>query len=131
MIFAGQSTGAPGWGWPRDCGAPWDDGAVQTPNPAGEAGQEIHDKESMTMATADYTEIYEQLKSILGRFLESPVTIGEETELVNDLQLDSLKVMEIVEEVEDTFDFSFPLNELSGIRTVKDFVLRIQQEIAG
>ncbi|ABL00368.1 acyl carrier protein [Pelobacter propionicus] len=85
----------------------------------------------MTMATADYTEIYEQLKSILGRFLESPVTIGEETELVNDLQLDSLKVMEIVEEVEDSFDFSFPLNELSGIRTVKDFVLRIQQEIAG
>ncbi len=83
------------------------------------------------MATADYTEIYEQLKSILGRFLESPVTIGEETELVNDLQLDSLKVMEIVEEVEDSFDFSFPLNELSGIRTVKDFVLRIQQEIAG
>lgn len=81
------------------------------------------------MPTADYAAIYDQVKRILERFIDSPVTIGEATELVNDLQFDSLKVMEIVEEVEDTFDFSFPLNELSGIRTVRDFVLRIQQEI--
>lgn len=81
------------------------------------------------MATADYAEIFDQVKNILARFLESPAVIGEETELVNDLQLDSLRVMEIVEEVEDAFDFSFPLNELSSIRTVKDFVLRIQEEI--
>lgn len=81
------------------------------------------------MATADYAEILDQVQSILARFLESPVEIGEETELVNDLQLDSLKVMEIVEEVEDAFDFSFPLNELSTIRTVRDFVLRVQEEI--
>lgn len=83
------------------------------------------------MPTADYAELYDRVRSILERFIESPVAIGEETELVNDLQFDSLKVMEIVEEVEDTFDFSFPLNELSGIRTVRDFVLRIQQEIEG
>jgi acyl carrier protein len=81
------------------------------------------------MATEEYAEIYEKVKNILERFLETPVVIGEETELVNDLQLDSLRVMEMVEEVEDTFDFSFPLNELSGIRTVRDFVLRVQEEI--
>jgi acyl carrier protein len=81
------------------------------------------------MATEEYAEIYEKVKNILERFLETPVAIGEGTELVNDLQLDSLRVMEMVEEVEDTFDFSFPLNELSGIRTVRDFVLRVQEEI--
>lgn len=81
------------------------------------------------MATEEYAEIYEKVKDILGRFLESPVEISEETELVNDLQLDSLRVMEMVEEVEDAFDFSFPLNELSTIRTVRDFVLRVQEEI--
>lgn len=83
------------------------------------------------MSTPDYTEIYQQVKTILERFLDTPVAISEETELVNDLQLDSLKVMEVVEEVEDSFDFSFPLNELSGIRTVRDFVQRVQQELAG
>lgn len=83
------------------------------------------------MSTPDYTEIYQQVKTILERFLDTPIAISEETELVNDLQLDSLKVMEMVEEVEDSFDFSFPLNELSGIRTVRDFVQRVQQELAG
>jgi acyl carrier protein len=81
------------------------------------------------MSTADYEEIYDRVKGILERFIESPVDIDEGTELINELELDSLRVMEIVEEVEDTFDISFPLNELSGIRTVRDFVLQIQQEI--
>jgi acyl carrier protein len=83
----------------------------------------------MTMASAKYEEIYAQVRGILERFVESPVDIEEGTELINELELDSLRVMEIVEEVEDTFDISFPLNELSGIRTVRDFVLQIQQEI--
>jgi acyl carrier protein len=81
------------------------------------------------MSKADYAEIYRKVKEILERFIEFPDGIGEQTELVNDLELDSLRVMEIVEEVEDTFDISFPLNELSGIRTVREFVLQIQQEI--
>lgn len=83
------------------------------------------------MSTADYAEIYQKVKTILTRFVESPENIEGGTELINDLELDSLQVMEIVEEVEDTFDISFPLNELSGIRTVKDFVLQIQKEIRG
>ena len=81
------------------------------------------------MPTADYAEILEKVKMILSSFVKSPENIGEETELVSDLELDSLLVMQIVQEVEDTYDISFPLNELSGIRTVKDFVLQIQKEI--
>ncbi len=81
------------------------------------------------MPTADYAEILEKVKMILGSFVKSPENIREETELVSDLELDSLLVMQIVQEVEDTYDISFPLNELSGIRTVKDFVLQIQKEI--
>jgi acyl carrier protein len=37
--------------------------------------------------------------------------------------------MELVQEVEDAYDISFTLNELAEIRTVRDFVLRIQREI--
>lgn len=81
------------------------------------------------MSTAEYAEIFAEVKVILGRFVDASETIDEETELINDLDLDSLRVMEIVQEVEDTFDISFPLNELSSIRTVKDFVLQVQQEI--
>jgi acyl carrier protein len=46
---------------------------------------------------------------------------------VADLGLDSLKVMKILETVEDSFDILIPLNVLPDIRTVKDFVLQIQK----
>ncbi|GKT09067.1 acyl carrier protein [Desulforhabdus sp. TSK] len=81
------------------------------------------------MSTADYGEILEEVRRLLGRVVKSPVRIEEKTELVNDLGLDSLAALQLVEEVEDAFDISFPLNELSQIRTVRDFVLQIQQEI--
>ena len=81
------------------------------------------------MPTADYPKILEEIRDLLRRFAKTPVPIEEETELVNDLGLDSLLVMEIVEEVEDTFDISFPLNNLAEIRTVRDFALQIQQEL--
>jgi acyl carrier protein len=81
------------------------------------------------MSTTEYAEIYDKVKTILGHFVDSPDNIEEGTELINELDLDSLRVMEIVEEVEDTFDISFPLNELSGIQTVRDFVLQVQRQI--
>lgn len=81
------------------------------------------------MSTADYAEILEEVKRLIGRTVKSPVCIDEKTEFVNDLGIDSLLAMEIVQEVEDIFDISFPLNELPRIRTIGDFVLQIQQEI--
>jgi len=48
---------------------------------------------------------------------------------VADLGLDSLKVMKIVESVEDSLDISIPLNILPDVRTVKDFALQIQKLI--
>jgi acyl carrier protein len=77
----------------------------------------------------DYAEIFEEVKAILKRFDKVPECIREEMEIVNDLGLDSLRVMELVQEVEDAYDISFTLNELAEIRTVRDFVLRIQREI--
>jgi len=53
--------------------------------------------------------------------------ITAELDLVNDLGLDSLKVMEILEDLEDTFDISIPINILPGIRTVGDLVVEIQK----
>ena len=53
--------------------------------------------------------------------------INAETDLVADLGLDSLKVMKLVETVEDRFDISIPLNILPDVRTVSDFVLKIEK----
>ena len=53
--------------------------------------------------------------------------IREETDIVADLGLDSLKVMKLVETVEDSFDISVPLNILPEVRTVGDFVQQIEK----
>jgi acyl carrier protein len=81
------------------------------------------------MSTTDYPTILTEVQTILGRFARNSAPLEEETELVNDLGLDSLLVMEIIQEVEDAFDISFPLNNLSEIRTVREFALQIQQEL--
>lgn len=83
----------------------------------------------MSTPTPEYASILEEITAILKHFAKTPVTIGEQTDLINDLGFDSLLVMEILEEVEDTFDISFPLNNLSAIHTVGDFALQVQQEI--
>ncbi|MGD8944775.1 MAG: acyl carrier protein, partial [Desulfobacterales bacterium] len=55
--------------------------------------------------------------------VEDGTVLGEETDFVADLGFDSLKVMKLLEKVEDRYDMSIPLNVLPDIRTVKDFVL--------
>lgn len=53
--------------------------------------------------------------------------VREETDLVADLEFDSLKVMNLIEQVEDRFDVSVPLNILPDIRTVRDFTVQLQK----
>jgi acyl carrier protein len=53
--------------------------------------------------------------------------VEPDTDLVADLDFDSLKVMNLVEQVEDRFDISVPLNILPEIRTVRDFSIQLQR----
>lgn len=52
--------------------------------------------------------------------------VSADLDLVNDLGLDSIKVMEILETMEDSFDISIPINILPGVRTVEDLAYEIQ-----
>ena len=81
------------------------------------------------MTTFQYDAIFQKVEILLQEYAPQPVPIQEDTELINDLGFDSLRVMEMLEEVEDAFDITYPLNDLSDLRTVKDFILQIQQII--
>ena len=78
------------------------------------------------MPTPQYAAIFQQVAVLLQEYAPQPVPIHEDTELIDDLGFDSLRVMELLHEVEDVFDITYPLNALSDLRTVKDFVLQIQ-----
>jgi acyl carrier protein len=73
-----------------------------------------------------YSQIVAELSAELATFTEGRVDIGEDTNLLGDLNLDSLQVMNLLLHVEDRFDISIPVNILPDVKTVKDLALQIE-----
>jgi len=78
---------------------------------------------------SDYSEILEQLKGLLKPYInaDSDIVLTENSDLMADLGLNSVKVMDLLLNIEDDFDISIPLSELPDVRTVKDFALLLQK----
>lgn len=75
-----------------------------------------------------YAEIFTSLCELLPPFVgELEQDIGEDTELVGELGLNSLKIMDLLMEVEDHFDVTIPLNSLPKIRTVGDLAAMLEE----
>lgn len=72
-------------------------------------------------------DIRAQIQDVLQPFAKEGQTIGDDTELVADLGLDSVQVMELLLEIEDQFDISIPLNILPDVRTVHDLSVQLQK----
>jgi len=74
---------------------------------------------------ASYEPCLARVLEILGALGKAKSTITEDSDLAGELGLSSIDVMEVIEQVEDEFDISFPLNALSDIRTVSDLARQI------
>ena len=66
-------------------------------------------------------ETFAVLYELIGQFNKAGVPLSPETRFAEDLNFDSLVVMEFVAAVEDRFDISVPLNILPDIATIADF----------
>lgn len=71
-------------------------------------------------------DILDQLYELVQPFTKEPIELGAETSLVNEIGLDSVKVMELMTQIEDHFDISIPLNILSRVDTLGDFAEQLQ-----
>lgn len=85
----------------------------------------LKDTEILTHLNASYDKVLATILSIVGRLSKNRMALSEATRLQVDVGLSSLQVMELVLEIEDEFDISFPLNRLPDIHTVKDLSLEI------
>ena len=74
----------------------------------------------------EYQDLLLKLYDMVRPFIEGEFELNEDTDLIEDLGLDSMKVMDLLSVIEDSFDISIPLNLLPDIRTVKDFAEQIQ-----
>ena len=75
----------------------------------------------------DYDTFLKQICELLEPLVEPGTEIREESDFVADLGFDSLKVMKLLEKVEDRYDVSIPLNILPDIQTIKDFVVQLEK----
>ena len=74
-----------------------------------------------------YETILLQLYEILKSYAKDGQSLSEDTELLSDLGLDSMKVMQLLLETEERFDISIPLNIIPNVRTARDFARQIEQ----
>jgi acyl carrier protein len=71
-------------------------------------------------------DVLHALHGVIARCTATEVELMPHTRFQDDLGLDSLKVMELVAEVEDHFDVNLPLNLLPEIHTVADLARIIE-----
>jgi acyl carrier protein len=77
-------------------------------------------------AALDYPQLVAELCAELARASNGRIVIGEDTDLLGDLGLDSLQVMNLLLEIEDKYDVSIPVNILPDVKTVRDLALQIE-----
>ena len=78
----------------------------------------------------EQSEIEQQLIELIKPMLDKPTPLSAETDLVQEVGLPSLKVMELIVEVEDTYDISYPLNQLQDVRTVRDLAASVRELVS-
>lgn len=67
--------------------------------------------------------------AILARLARTPLPPAPDHQLLADLGYDSMRVLELVGELEERFDISVPLNRLTHIRTVGHVVAEVERLI--
>ncbi len=74
--------------------------------------------------------IFENLRNVVVRNLkgEPKMMISSETRLVEDLNFDSLRILQLLTDLEDEFDVFLPNTDLSKMKRVGDLELIIAQE---
>jgi acyl carrier protein len=73
------------------------------------------------MSEITQAKITELLCQRLAHFTDAEgVAISPETNLITHLAIDSIKLLNLVMEIEDQFDISVPLNTLVDVLTVQD-----------
>ena len=83
------------------------------------------------MSTPTIQEIEEKVISIVAEHLgRDPSELTRETSFVNDLNADSLDIVEVVMDLEETYDLNVPDEDAQKIDTVGAAITYIEQHLA-
>jgi len=74
------------------------------------------------MTPTPETSILETVRTLLTPYNRNTIAITRETAIMADLEVDSVAVFDLIMEVEDGYDITFPMETVSEMRTVGDLV---------
>jgi acyl carrier protein len=75
----------------------------------------------------DYNDVLQKLCHHLKQLVDPEVEITPQTDLINGLAIDSVKLLNLIMEIEDEFDISVPINALADVQTVHELASLIHQ----
>ena len=78
-----------------------------------------------------YADIHARLHEHIARLAGPNVRVEDDMDLVTQLGLDSIKVLDLVMEIEDEFDISIPMNVLADVRNLRDLAQAIHRLVPG
>jgi|SRR5665213_558463 len=71
--------------------------------------------------------VRDEVAAVFEQVLGHPVQITDDTDIVEDLGMDSLGVMNFVMAIEDFYDISIPLDRIAQVQTVGDLVHAVEE----
>jgi acyl carrier protein len=71
--------------------------------------------------------VRDDISAIFEQVTGHPVQISDDTDIVEDLGMDSLGVMNFVMAIEDFYDISIPLDRIAQVQTVADLVNAVEE----
>jgi acyl carrier protein len=74
-------------------------------------------------------EILARLQRIVREALGDAAPVAPETDLLGDLQLDSVKQLELIVEIENEFEICFEPEEEHGLATIAELVALVQKRM--
>jgi acyl carrier protein len=66
--------------------------------------------------------VFRKICSLLEPLNHKGVKLTRDTDLIADLEIDSVSVLDIVMDIEDNYDLSIPVNTISETRTIGELV---------
>lgn len=73
----------------------------------------------------EHAQIVSEIRDELVAFTQGRFEIDESTDLVAELNMDSLQVMNLLLQIEDRFDISVPVSILPDVRTLGELATEI------
>ena len=76
----------------------------------------------MTGIQEDDDLVFHKICALLEPINDKGVKLSRETDIITDLEIDSVSLLDVVMDIEDNYDISIPVNTISEIKTVGELV---------